>query len=618
MIYSALGSAPVVVTDDCPTPPAQAPMYPAVPQASCIGVIPGAPGAGTCDISAANGTAGGGGFGGGEAVAAVATGDEVEQEQVSSGDGQTQRGGDEPRHGDNRVRASSAAVVSASGGGASASQGTNIRAGRALSAGMAAAAAASSAPPPAAATVVLPMALAAEEAEGLEANPELAARQRQERLALLEQQENQISTLEQRHTQIMPQEPSTRREVLNSVYRHAEDILAGTEVGNSLFGRRTEYIGKAPPRQLAEYMVEEDSVLLSPTGSCRYRVQYHPIQRHGSGRRFQDLGTVGSRAAAEALAQSQVPPVWVSDSATTVCMICEAEFKLLKRRHHCRNCGAAICDACSPARWPTWALPATYVTDRGFRNSVRVCLSCDDDSKAFREAVLAGDVDAAQAIHENSGNVNIRSPFPYDADRAFPVHIAAQKGAIGLLHWLVITKHCPTQIRTVRGDTPLVFAAACMNVDTMSWLVRVGAASVKDIADREILLGALHAALETHQLDPDTERSILTVQHATTAVAADAGYAQTTNGGGPTGAAVSIIAEPIAEEEDDEDHVTVLAQPGAPVPAAEPMASGGGAFVVVSPGQATSNFVSGLSVVGGRAGGSGTGVAVAGRRTTNV
>lgn len=40
-------------------------------------------------------------------------------------------------------------------------------------------------------------------------------------------------------------------------------------------------------------------------------------------------------------------PNWVSDEEALECMLCEAEFGILRRRHHCRQCGAVICGNCS-------------------------------------------------------------------------------------------------------------------------------------------------------------------------------------------------------------------------------------------------------------------------------
>lgn len=71
-------------------------------------------------------------------------------------------------------------------------------------------------------------------------------------------------------------------------------------------------------------------------------------------------------SAAEALAS--VAPVWVPDRAAPHCFVCKAPFRMTRRRHHCRLCGAVVCAACSH-------------TKRILRNiradkPVRVCDAC--------------------------------------------------------------------------------------------------------------------------------------------------------------------------------------------------------------------------------------------------
>ncbi|KAJ9579080.1 hypothetical protein L9F63_024811, partial [Diploptera punctata] len=42
----------------------------------------------------------------------------------------------------------------------------------------------------------------------------------------------------------------------------------------------------------------------------------------------------------------KLPPFWVPDADAPNCMLCDARFTVLKRRHHCRACGKVMCSKC--------------------------------------------------------------------------------------------------------------------------------------------------------------------------------------------------------------------------------------------------------------------------------
>ena len=60
-------------------------------------------------------------------------------------------------------------------------------------------------------------------------------------------------------------------------------------------------------------------------------------------------------------------PEWTHNS-TEQCERCATYFTLIKRRHHCRKCGAIICQACSSNEL---LLPGTP-----YKDPVRVCDGC--------------------------------------------------------------------------------------------------------------------------------------------------------------------------------------------------------------------------------------------------
>lgn len=62
------------------------------------------------------------------------------------------------------------------------------------------------------------------------------------------------------------------------------------------------------------------------------------------------------------------PPAWIPDVEAPRCMSCAANFTVVKRRHHCRNCGKVFCARCSSNSVP---LPKY-----GHIKPVRVCNKC--------------------------------------------------------------------------------------------------------------------------------------------------------------------------------------------------------------------------------------------------
>ncbi|XP_066588983.1 lateral signaling target protein 2 homolog isoform X2 [Prorops nasuta] len=61
-------------------------------------------------------------------------------------------------------------------------------------------------------------------------------------------------------------------------------------------------------------------------------------------------------------------PIWIPDNDAPKCMACQAVFTVVRRRHHCRNCGKIFCGRCSGNNVP---LPRY-----GHIKPVRVCNRC--------------------------------------------------------------------------------------------------------------------------------------------------------------------------------------------------------------------------------------------------
>jgi len=63
---------------------------------------------------------------------------------------------------------------------------------------------------------------------------------------------------------------------------------------------------------------------------------------------------------------SKVAGAWEPDAGVVSCKICEKDFSLSRRKHHCRNCGGIFCDKCSDNKME---LPSSA-------KKLRVCDNC--------------------------------------------------------------------------------------------------------------------------------------------------------------------------------------------------------------------------------------------------
>lgn len=93
----------------------------------------------------------------------------------------------------------------------------------------------------------------------------------------------------------------------------------------------------------------------------------------------------------EIIKDSARPSYWVPDEEAPNCSVCKKQFGTAeelaliarsgqncqsphreifqdRRRHHCRDCGQAVCNPCSLSRQP--------VPERGWNTDVRVCDTC--------------------------------------------------------------------------------------------------------------------------------------------------------------------------------------------------------------------------------------------------
>ncbi len=73
-------------------------------------------------------------------------------------------------------------------------------------------------------------------------------------------------------------------------------------------------------------------------------------------------------------------PKWIADVDFKACMVCDEDFWLFKRRHHCRACGFLVCDTCSQGRKELEKIvgPDADGTTAGVEGEkYRVCKDCE-------------------------------------------------------------------------------------------------------------------------------------------------------------------------------------------------------------------------------------------------
>merc|ERR1711973_622532 len=83
--------------------------------------------------------------------------------------------------------------------------------------------------------------------------------------------------------------------------------------------------------------------------------------------------------------------VWVPDSEASTCMHCmKTKFTAINRRHHCRKCGAVVCNNCSPKR---------VLLPNQSSKPLRVCNTCFT-------ALSSGKADPRDSQQEKPGEDN--------------------------------------------------------------------------------------------------------------------------------------------------------------------------------------------------------------------
>jgi len=113
---------------------------------------------------------------------------------------------------------------------------------------------------------------------------------------------------------------------------------------------------------------------------------------HHTEKCIKDRLTSSGKAAA-----SDHAAVWVPDTDAPKCMRCEKQFTVINRRHHCRKCGAVVCNACSSKKYH---LPAQS------KKPLRVCDICFQTLTALDNAGAGAGRGGASADPSNDSKLS--------------------------------------------------------------------------------------------------------------------------------------------------------------------------------------------------------------------
>lgn len=132
---------------------------------------------------------------------------------------------------------------------------------------------------------------------------------------------------------------------IQEISMHSENISEQREssVSEAQEAFEPSNVVESPPAT-----AEQDAVLSTSSTDESTSIQNLPSQSNEDFS-INESNSTGSLTSAPDL--GRVPPYWIPDNATNQCMHCDANFSLVKRRHHCRACGLLLCSACSSEKF---------------------------------------------------------------------------------------------------------------------------------------------------------------------------------------------------------------------------------------------------------------------------
>lgn len=110
-------------------------------------------------------------------------------------------------------------------------------------------------------------------------------------------------------------------------------------------------------RRRSTVTFRDDTVDEQASSSRTSTARNYNLERQGSlptvsqaGHRTSQSSTSGTHDADDRSQSEFVLPRWQPDAEVTYCPICQTQFSIFVRKHHCRKCGRVVCNSCSPHR----------------------------------------------------------------------------------------------------------------------------------------------------------------------------------------------------------------------------------------------------------------------------
>jgi hypothetical protein len=112
----------------------------------------------------------------------------------------------------------------------------------------------------------------------------------------------------------------------------------------------------------------------------------------------------------------------MADSESTSCLVCGQSFTLLRRRHHCRQCGRLVCNDCSE----TQTIEYSTLTDDKNSKEKRVCTQCFAKNGGTKEGRVTGAIETVAQHRRRAPSTAAAAAAGHPANIHLPNELSVQ------------------------------------------------------------------------------------------------------------------------------------------------------------------------------------------------